>query len=168
MISDPLAILREEIAARGQAVAGSAQDWPCRKGCDGCCRNLACLPELVDAEWNSIEEGLSALPAAARAEIESRLAELDAGARPPFVCPFLDREIGACHIYSHRPVACRTYGFYVERGIGSYCGIIRERVESGEYSGVVWGNHELIDARLDRMGPKTPMLDWIQRRCAMR
>jgi len=99
-----------------------------------------------------------------RAEVEVRLANLQDGERPPYVCPFLDRENGACHIYSHRPVACRTYGFYVERGVGSYCGIIRERVESGAYADVVWGNHEAVDERLSRMGGKIPMREWLRRR----
>ncbi len=165
---DPLAGIRDEIEARSRAIADAAPDWPCRQGCDGCCRNLACLPELHDAEWDSIEEGLSALPAAARTAVEAHLIDLADGAPPPYTCPFLDRQAGACRIYLHRPLACRTYGFYVHRGVGSYCTIIRERVERGVYSGVVWGNLETIDTRLDRLGPRTSMRDWIQRRCTMR
>lgn len=168
MTSDPLAELREEIAARTEAIANSRPGWPCRKGCDGCCRNLACLPELVEAEWREVEEGLAALPGGVRRVIEERLRDVEDGARPPYVCPFLDRENGTCHIYAHRPVACRTYGFYVERGVGSYCGIIRQRVEDGEYADVTWGNHEAVEMRLAKMGPRTAMRAWVQRRCAMR
>lgn len=163
-----LKILREEIGARARAISASVAEWPCRKGCDHCCRNLACLPELVEAEWEDVERGVGALTGEARAAVEERLAEIEDGTRAPYVCPFLDRENGACHIYEHRPAACRTYGFYVERGVGSYCAMIRERVESGEYAEVVWGNHEAVDGRLARMGEKTPMREWIQRRAAMR
>lgn len=168
MTSDSPAGLRKEIAARTEAIVSSRPGWPCRKGCDGCCRNLACLPELVEAEWREVEEGLAAVPCGVRRVIEERLRDVEDGARAPYVCPFLDRESGACYIYAHRPVACRTYGFYVERGVGSYCGIIRQRVESGEYADVVWGSHEAVELRLARMGPKTAMREWVQRRCAMR
>jgi Fe-S-cluster containining protein len=163
-----LAALRDEIAARAAAISGAVPEWPCRKGCDRCCQNLACLPELVEQEWADVEEGLTRLEAGARAAVESRLSELLNGACPPYVCPFLDRENGACYIYPQRPVACRTYGFYVQRGVGSYCGLIRERAENGEYAAVVWGNHEAIDVEIDRMGRRIAMLEWLQRRQAMR
>lgn len=166
--SNPLRILYEEIAARAAAISSSTPDWPCRRGCDHCCRHLACLPELVPDEWSQIEAGLAGLPPEPRAAIEDRLAALQTGARPPFTCPFLDPDNGACHIYSHRPAACRTYGFYVLRDAGSYCGIIRERVESGACSSVVWGNHEAVDTRLDQLGPKIPIREWLQRRAAIR
>jgi len=168
MTSDRLVILREEVAARAEAISGSMPNWPCRKGCDNCCRNLACLPELVEAEWASVEKGLAGLDSESRRQVEARLQRLNEGDRPPHVCPFLDESIGACLIYVHRPMACRTFGFYVERGVGSYCDIIRERVENGEYAEVVWGNHEAVDVRLGKMGPKIPMREWVQRRLAMR
>ncbi len=157
-----------EIEERVVEIAASVADWPCRKGCDHCCRNLACLPELVEAEWVEVERGMEELEPDARAEVESRLTELGGGARAPYICPFLDQKNGACHIYLHRPVACRTYGFYVQRGVGSYCPMILQRVESGEFAEVVWGNHEAVDARLDRMGAPLAMREWIQRRAAMR
>ena len=168
MTSEGLKILREEVASRAAAISGSAPGWPCRKGCDNCCRNLACLPELIEEEWASVEEGLAGLDAESLEIVEARLMGLRDGARPPHVCPFLDETSGACRIYAHRPMACRTYGFYVERGVGSYCGIIRERVENGDYAGVVWGNHEAVDARLEGMGPRVAMREWVQRRFAMR
>lgn len=166
--SSELKVLRDEIEARAAAISTSNGEWPCRKGCDHCCRNLACLPELAEAEWAEVERGLAELEAGARAEVESRLRELADGARAPYTCPFLDRENGACRIYWHRPVACRTYGFYVQRGVGSYCSIILSRVESGEFAQVVWGNHEAVDARLERMGERVAMREWLQRRAAMR
>ncbi len=44
--------------------------------------------------------------------------------------------------YAQRPVACRTYGFYVQRELGLYCGDIEARVAGGELADVVWGNHD--------------------------
>jgi Fe-S-cluster containining protein len=149
-------------------ITAEFEGWPCRRGCDHCCRHLACLPELVEVEWHDIETGIAALPPESRLQVETNLAELNHGARAPYACPLLDRQTGACHVYSHRPVACRTYGFYVQRGVGSYCSIIRDRVENGAYAQVVWGNHEAVDRHLDRFGPRIPMRDWLQRRVAMR
>ncbi len=44
---------------------------------------------------------------------EARAAELYAGRFQMIPCPALDLETGACELYEHRPVACRTYGFAV-------------------------------------------------------
>lgn len=44
---------------------------------------------------------------------EARAAELYAGRFQMIPCPALDLESGACELYEHRPVACRTYGFAV-------------------------------------------------------
>jgi Fe-S-cluster containining protein len=63
-------------------------------------------------------------------------------------------------VYEHRPVACRTYGFYVERDQGLYCGQIRERVDAGELADVVWGNQELVDRQLDSLGPRLGLREW--------
>lgn len=104
----PLRVLQDEIHARVAAITSAASDWPCRKGCDHCCRNLACLPELTQPEWAEVEAGLAELDDGARAGVEARLARLEDGARAPYTCPFLDPENGACHIYRRRPVACRT------------------------------------------------------------
>ena len=44
---------------------------------------------------------------------EARAAELFAERFQMIPCPALDLETGACELYEHRPVACRTYGFAV-------------------------------------------------------
>ena len=80
----------------------------------------------------------------------------------PFTCPLLERETGACLVYDQRPVACRTYGFYVERDKGLYCGLIRERVERGEVQDVIWGNQELVDRQLDTLGPRIGFREWFE------
>jgi uncharacterized protein len=78
----------------------------------------------------------------------------------PYVCPMLEQSTGACFVYAHRPVACRTYGFYRERDKGLYCGLIRERLEAGEMDDVVWGNAEAVEADLARMGEAADLSAW--------
>ncbi len=84
------------------------------------------------------------------------MAELDPAQRP-IVCPFLDRTEHSCLIYEYRPVACRTYGFYVERDKGLYCEEIRIRVDSGEFSDVVWGNACSVETRMQSFGKQVAM-----------
>ena len=83
-------------------------------------------------------------------EVAGRIAEALLQSQGPYICPWLDRPSGRCLVYEARPLACRTYGFYVERGRGLYCHKIEKRVETGEMDAVVWGNH---DAILSAQGP---------------
>lgn len=156
-----LQLLHKEVELRSHATIAAAPDWPCRKGCDLCCRRLAAIPALTAAEWDFLLKGIRALPAAERRQVAVRVNEL-VTSRMPIVCPFLDREQGACKVYAYRPVACRTYGFYVERDRGLYCGQIERRVESGDFASVIWGNHSGVDARLAVCGPAKDLVSWFQ------
>ena len=111
------------------------------------------------AEWELLREGLDALAPDVRASVDARIAELataERGGRLPrhIVCPMLDEREGACLVYAQRPAACRTYGYYVERGIGLHCDMITEAVAArrDEYdetdAPIVWGNQESVDAAL--------------------
>jgi uncharacterized protein len=151
-----LVLLQREVDARTHEIAASHGAWPCRAGCDFCCRNLAEPPRLTSAEWKLVSEGLTRLADATRAEIQQRAEQ------PSRVCPFLDRDAGQCLIYEHRPIACRTYGFYVERDHGLYCRQIEERVDAGEMSEVVWGNVAGVDEQLAAMGEKIGLSDWLR------
>jgi Fe-S-cluster containining protein len=143
--------LREAADARAGAITARYPDWPCRKGCDHCCRSLARMPDISEIEWREVEAGLALLPAAARAEIDARMGAVSR------TCAFLDPLQGDCLIYEHRPIACRTYGFYVdERGIGLHCGMI----EASQYPEAVWGNHSAVDARLEELGPTKSTVQW--------
>lgn len=146
-----LRILQDTVATRAAEISSSVPDWPCRRGCDHCCRHLARLPEATQSEWNLVREGFWKLPTAAQAEIRERGLALDD--ERPVVCPFLERSAGVCLVYAERPMACRTYGFYVERGVGLYCGDIERKVELGELRNVVWGNQESIAVAQAAMGP---------------
>jgi Fe-S-cluster containining protein len=63
-------------------------------------------------------------------------------------------------VYAYRPVACRTYGFYVQRDKGLYCKDIETRVANGDWSGVVWGNQDPVDRRLGGLGDARDLTEW--------
>ena len=115
------------------------------------------MPELTRPELAQVEQGLRALPAGNRRQIADRIAALPTTG--PVVCPFLDTDVGTCVIYESRAVACRTYGFYVERDRGLYCTDIERRVSAGEFVDAIWGNHCSVDAELDLMGPRMSLRD---------
>lgn len=129
--------IHRAIDARVQSVRDDHPDWQCSKGCDTCCRQLADIPRNT----------------AALAEQKTR----------PVVCPMLDQASGACPVYAHRPVACRTYGFYVQRDRGMYCGDIETRVAAGSLADVVWGNHDAVDQQLSGQGESRLLTEWLER-----
>ena len=155
-----LKILNEEVEARAREIAGDHGAWPCHMGCDRCCRSLAAVPRLTAPEWDLLRQGLDALPARVRGEIQKRAAALDEGYRP-IICPMLDRDLGTCLVYEYRPVACRTYGFYVDRGEGLYCREIETMADSGACDRVVWGNACAVEARLDALGASLDVRIWM-------
>jgi len=156
-----LHILHEEIAARAADTVAAQPDFPCRKGCDHCCRHLASLPLITEPEWDLLREGLSQLAPAALAGLDARIAALGPDPERPVICPLLDRSTGACLVYAHRPAACRTYGFYVERDKGLYCGSIQASVERSELDHVTWGNYASIEHRLAAFGPARSLAAWL-------
>ena len=154
--------LHANIDARVQAVREGYPDWLCGKGCDNCCRRLAAIPQLTVAEWDFLREGLAAVPFDQLREIRWEMSVLSGQSSAPFVCPLLERTTGACPVYAQRPVACRTYGFYVQRDLGLYCHEIEARVADGEFSDVVWGNHDAIDQQLAGLGETRALNEWFE------
>lgn len=152
--------LHDDIDQRVGMIRAGQPDWLCAKGCDTCCRRLASVPTLTAAEWTLLRDGLAALPPAQLDEIRRRVAALADAAVRPVVCPMLDEASGACPVYLSRPVACRTYGFYIERDKGLYCRDIEAQEAAGELAGVVWGNHEAVDRRLVALGEALPLTEW--------
>ena len=161
-MTTPLAPLHAEIDARVAAIRHPRPDWPCAKGCDNCCRQLAALPQLTADEWALLKTGLAALPAQQQAVIHERLRRLGENPPAPVTCPLLDPASGACPVYAHRPIACRTYGFYVQRNKGLYCREIETQVADGKLWDVVWGNHEAIDRQLVRPAPRRALNAWLE------
>lgn len=158
-----LSQLHVDIDARVQTIRGSHPDWLCGKGCDSCCRRLADVPQLTGAEWDLLREGLVELPPERLRKVSRDIAVLAGQPTRPIVCPLLDQLSGACMVYVYRPVACRTYGFYVQRELGLYCQDIESRVADGTLADVVWGNHDAIDHRLGGLGESLALTEWFQR-----
>ncbi|HET7831418.1 MAG TPA: YkgJ family cysteine cluster protein [Gallionella sp.] len=158
-----LAQLHVDIDVRVQTIRGGHSDWLCGKGCDSCCRRLADVPQLTLAEWDLLREGLTDLPPERFQEIRRNMAALTSQRSRPIICPLLDFSTGTCPVYTQRPVACRTYGFYVQRNKGLYCHDIESRVADGTLVDVVWGNHDAIDHRLADLGEIRALTDWFER-----
>lgn len=154
--------LHAEIAQRVTAITQEHPDWPCRKGCGNCCRQLARIPQLTQAEWMLLQRGLMALLEAELAAVARGVASQAVAVPAPVTCPLLDLERDACRVYAQRPVACRTYGFYVQRDKGLYCQDILQQVERGEREDVVWGNQDGIDRQLASLGDIRALTDWFQ------
>lgn len=155
--------LHADIESRVQAIRASHPEWLCAKGCAGCCRSLAHVPQLTAAEWKLLREGLATLPAERLREISRDMAALAGPQARPVVCPLLDKSANACPVYAQRPVACRSYGFYVQRDLGLYCSDIEAQVADGVLADVVWGNHDAIDDRLASFGQTRPLTEWFAR-----
>lgn len=152
--------LHADIDLRVQSIREAHPDWLCGKGCDTCCRRLADVPRLTRLEWDLLREGLMTLPPERLQEVGRDMLALVGQPQRAIVCPLLDATTGACPVYAHRPVACRTYGFYAQRGLGLYCRDIESRAAAGNLDDVVWGNHDAIDQRLAGLGETRALTDW--------
>ncbi|HYI98044.1 MAG TPA: YkgJ family cysteine cluster protein [Bryobacteraceae bacterium] len=155
-----LVTIQQTIDRRVAAIRADRGDWLCSKGCDDCCRNLAAIPEMTYPEWGLLRSACDSLSHEIRKAVVDRLHSLEAESSRPIVCPFLDREASACFVYESRPLACRAYGFYVERGLGLYCHRIRASVDRGELADVVWGNQTTIEAESQKLGPARSLFEW--------
>jgi uncharacterized protein len=152
--------IHAEIEARADHIRAQNPDWLCRRGCDGCCHRLAEIPKLSAAEWALLQAGLATLSPELLEPIRHNMALLTKESSRPLVCPFLDKAIGSCQVYTYRPTACRTYGFYVQRDQGLYCTDIEAQVASGVLNHVVWGNQDAIDQRLKDTGETREITEW--------
>ena len=157
-----LNLLHAEINQRVTTITWEHPDWPCRKGCGNCCRQLARIPQLTRAEWQLLQQGLSALPKAEFAAVVRNIASPAVEGPAPVTCPLLDVERDACRVYAQRPVACRAYGFYVQQDKGMYCNDILQQVERGEREGLVWGNQDGVDRQLANLGESRALSDWFR------
>lgn len=154
--------LHAAIDARVRSIRDAHPEWPCSKGCDNCCRRLAEIPILTEAEWRLLRQGLAALPDDQLQAIRLKVMALEQQSTRPLVCPMLDLTSGTCPVYAHRPVACRSYGYYVQRDAGLYCPDIETCVAAGELADVVWGNHEAVERCLHATGDARPLTVWCQ------
>jgi Fe-S-cluster containining protein len=166
-MTDPHLIkLYDEIELRTRSATRERPVWPCRRGCDACCRRLARPPEVTAVEWQFMFQGIQALPSATQVAIGHKitaLANRDTDDLNFVVCPFLDEEAGACLIYAYRPAACRMYGFYVSRQSNMWCQQIEELYEAGALEGVTLGNYSAMQRQLGQaFGDVQSIVIWYQ------
>ncbi|UBF29951.1 YkgJ family cysteine cluster protein (plasmid) [Kovacikia minuta CCNUW1] len=154
--SQSLQSLEIQIESRVRAIRIDRDWWPCQRGCDACCRHLAQPLELSPAEWERVDAAVARLPDAAQAIVEQRIDALlqqiaEQTLSSAVVCPYLDEQEGACRIYDSRPIACRTYGFFVTRDHNQYCEQIETLVHNRSDGAIVWGNAEAIRNDIERI-----------------
>lgn len=152
--------MQDEIRRRVEETVSAHRNWPCRKGCDECCRRLASLPRVSREEWKQIADALEALPRATAESARQRIR--DSGRWPATsVCPLLDSNSGTCLVYEARPLACRAYGFYAERG--DVLGCSRIESISREAPDVIWGNHAALEQDMRQQGAAAGLPVWLAR-----
>jgi Fe-S-cluster containining protein len=108
------------------------------------------------AEWERVDQAVAQLPKLERVVVTQKIdallqqiAEETLGSS--VVCPYLNEQEGACRIYHDRPIACRTYGFFVARDQDQYCQQIEAEIDQRQENAVVWGNAEAVRHELERM-----------------
>lgn len=151
--------LHADIDARINTIR-SHHDWQCKMGCDSCCHRLASIPLLTRMEWKWLCIGLTNLSPDILHDITQAITELSTSSKPLITCPMLDKSQGLCRVYEYRPIACRTYGYYVEHDKGLYCQEILEQVEKGLLQTVIWGNQKGIDRQLKALGERKDLTQW--------
>jgi Fe-S-cluster containining protein len=154
-----LEALYQRVEDRAADISGAHAWWPCRRGCDHCCRHLSAPLPLTGLEWRYLWEGFLRLPAEVQADVRARVAEL--GASRPYTCPFLDREAGACRVYAHRPLACRSYGFAAARNGGRWCHFISDLLARHGDGDIVWANQDALEETVASLGgPTSTLFEW--------
>ena len=161
-----LAQIYNTIEIRVQAAQKSHPVWPCKMGCDACCRQLANPPEITAVEWQHLYAGIQTLPQTIQLEVQQKieaLAHRDEKEQPVVTCPLLDEAKGACRVYDYRPAACRMYGFYVSQHNNQWCQMIEELDQAGKLEGAVLGNYSAMRRQIQQnFGPIRSIVDWWQ------
>lgn len=155
-----LHVIQEEVRLRVQDITSMDGAWPCHKGCDDCSRRLASVPIVTEEEWLGIADHLDRLEAGTADSIRERIRNSE-GALRPVLCPMLDTDSGTCLVYEARPIACRTYGFYVERESVLGCHRIESIAE--ESHDLIWGNATAVEHKLRLLGPTAELHRWLDR-----
>lgn len=156
-----LQVIYTDIAQRVRAITAARPGWPCHKGCDGCCRQLARPPEMTADEWQGVYQGFVQLSPTTQQEVTRRIRALADWQDGSVTCPFLDTTHGTCMIYDYRPAACRMYGFYVSRTDHWWCADIQALYEAGACEGVILGNQGAIERALHQQcGEVQSLVEW--------
>ncbi|MFL6446842.1 MAG: YkgJ family cysteine cluster protein [Bryobacteraceae bacterium] len=153
-----LHVIQQEVRFRVEQTTLAEETWPCRKGCDDCCRRLASVPIVTREEWRLIATHLQQLGPEMAASLRERIRDSAQQSRP-VACPLLDTHAGTCLVYDARPVACRAYGFYAERE--NVLGCNRIELKAEQCQDVVWGNHTSLEQKLQSLGPAAELYRWL-------
>lgn len=161
---DPaLAKLYVEIQSRTDQAQADQPNWPCHKGCDLCCRQLAQIPDITAVEWQRLWRGMQTLPNDIQQSVIKKIMALADHENGRIVCPLLDEQAGACRVYDSRPAACRMYGFYVSRHNNQWCDQIETLFQAGALEGVTLGNLPAMQRQFaQRFGASRSLVDWLQ------
>jgi Fe-S-cluster containining protein len=136
-LKDDRRLLAVVDVACAEAVRRSGDRLACRIGCTECCIGPFPITALDAARLRDGLEQLASRDAERAERIRSRAVESAARLQPDFPsdarapavladdelardaffaengaepCPVLDPETGACELYAHRPLSCRTFG----------------------------------------------------------
>jgi Fe-S-cluster containining protein len=137
-------------------VTRQPEQLACRRGCTMCCHGLF---EIGTADVSLITAGIRSLDPRVRAVVVDRARRvLDELAQPNLrecepeekeaffdraedaPCPALDDE-GACVLYEHRPIVCRTFGLPLREGasyLGQECVLNFTMASDGEKQSAAW------------------------------
>lgn len=159
-------ILRRADAFFRKVVAEQPGNLQCGKGCSFCCHGLF---EIGSGDLATLADGLEQLhPGKRKRVIREALRILESTAHPDLrecsapekeaffartdgvACPSLD-EHGACMMYEHRPIVCRTFGLPLREGrsyIGDICELNFTDATQAEKESAAWN---LLDE--DVVGP---------------
>ena len=160
-VARQLRVIYTDIDQRVRAITAARPNWPCRQGCDACCRQLARPPEMTAMEWHVLQQGFLQLSPRTQHEVAARIQALAHWQSGPVVCPCLDLVHGACLVYTHRPAACRMYGFYVSRTDHWWCADIQALDEAGISDGIILGNHSAVERLLHQQcGEVKSLVEW--------
>jgi len=128
----------------------------CRQGCSICCHGFF---EISAADVALIADGLGTLPSADRIDLVARAesamlstghprlregnveeTELFFARTDSLPCPALSED-GACRIYDHRPLVCRTFGLPLRDGrkyLGQECELNFKKASPEEKEQAAW------------------------------
>lgn len=155
-MEDYLKILQEADAHFDSVVRDQPQNLQCGKGCSLCCHGLF---EIGSGDVPLLADGLAAMhPMRRRKVVRNSLRIIEESVHPNLrecapeqkeqffrrtegtPCPNLD-DAGACMMYEHRPLVCRTFGLPLRDGpryIGDICELNFRDSSRSERESAAW------------------------------
>lgn len=113
---------------------------------------------MTEPEWLLLRSSFDLLQETTQQQVFTRIRALTPG-EDRYVCPMLDAEQGACLVYEGRPLACRTYGYYVHDRDEKWCVQVSEHLGSETEARPIMGNEAALERRLARAGRPARRLD---------